>query len=107
MKLSKVIFSVATFALAVASAASGYSVKVYDSIWIGTTQIKAGDYTIQMEGDKAIFKSGKNVVEVPATFSAGEHKFAYTALVTVDSKLHEIDLGGTKDKILFAFEAAK
>ena len=52
---------------ALAGAASSYSVKFYDSVKIGTTELKPGDYKIEMQGDKAVFKKGKSVVEVPAT----------------------------------------
>lgn len=105
MTFMKVMFSVVTLALGVASAASSYSVKLYDSVWVGGTQLKAGDYKVEMQGDKAVFKSGKNVIEVPATLGKNDEKYNVTSLVSVDSKLHEIDLGGTNAKIVFSPEA--
>ena len=101
MKFTKLMFSVATLALGTAFAASPYSVKLYDPVWIGDTQLKPGDYKVEMQGDKATFKNGKTVVEVPATLGKNDHKYSYTSLVSVDSKLHEIDLGGTTAKIVF------
>jgi len=63
-KIAKVIFSLTTFAPAAASAAS----------------VKSGDYTIEMQRDEAVFKSGKNIespavnaiVEVPAIVFGAE-----------------------------------
>lgn len=107
MKLKTAVFSLSMFAAGIASAASsGYSVTLYDAISVGSTQLKAGDYKVEMQGDKAVFKSGgKTVAEVPATMGANDKKYVYTSLSSKDSKLNEIDLGGTKSKIVFAPEA--
>jgi hypothetical protein len=105
MKLTKVMLSLATLALGAASAASSYEVKLYDPIKVGATELKPGDYTIVMQGDKAVLKSGKTVVEVPATLGSSDKKYASTAVLTLDKKLTEIDLGGTKSKIVITPEA--
>ena len=104
MKFTKMLFTLSAFAVGIASAASNYNVKLYDSVWIGATQLKPGDYSIEMKGDKAVFKSGKTVVEVPATMGTSDTEYEYNAFVAVDSKLHEIDLAGTKSKLLFGAE---
>jgi hypothetical protein len=105
MNFPKVMFTLTTLALAAASAASVYTVKLYDPVWVGATQLKAGEYTVEMKGDKAVFKSGKTMVEVPATLGTSDKKYGSTTLVSSESKLHEIDLGGTKEKIVFGSEA--
>jgi hypothetical protein len=99
------MFSLATLALEVASAASSYSVKLYDSMWVGAIQLKPGDYIVEMQGDKALFRSGRKVIEVPATFGTSEQKYKVTSMKSLDSHLREIDFGGTKAKIVFAAEA--
>jgi hypothetical protein len=104
MNFPKVVFALTVLALSAASAASVYSVKLYDPVSIGATQLKAGEYTVEMKGDKAVFKSGKTMVEVPATLGATEKKNDATTLLTSESKLREIDLGGTKEKIVFSPE---
>lgn len=107
MKLTTVVFSLSIFAAGIASAASaGYTVTLYDPISVGSTQLKAGEYKVEMVGDKAVFKSGgKTVAELPATMGTNDKKYLYTSLSSKDSKLNEIDLAGTKSKILFAPEA--
>lgn len=102
MKFKKLTFGLATVALGIASAASSYSVKINESMSIGGTQLKAGEYKVEVVGDKAVFKLGKSVVEVPATLGKSDRKYAYTELVSTNSKLTEIDLGGTTTKILFS-----
>ena len=106
MKFMKMTIGLGVLALGIASAASSYSLKLYDSVWIGTTQLKAGDYKVEIQGDKAVFKMGKSVVEIPATMGTGEHKFASTSYVSDNSKVVEIDLGGTTSKILFGSTTA-
>jgi hypothetical protein len=102
MKLTKVTLGLATLALGVASAASSYTVKLYDPMWAGTTQLKAGEYKVEMQGDKAVFKSGKQVIEVPATLGTSEQKYKVTSLMSTDKKIQEIDLGGTTSKIVIS-----
>ena len=101
MKFTKVTFGLATLALGIASAASSYTVKLYDSMWIGGTQLKAGEYKVEMQNDKVLFKMGKNVTEIPATFGTNDKKYGSTSFVSENSKVVEIDLGGTTSKILF------
>ncbi len=98
----KLTFGLAVLALGIASAAASYTVTFPGSVWIGSTQLKAGQYKVEMQGDKAVFKMGKSVVEVPATLGKGAQKYSFTSSVSEDSKLLEIDLGGTTAKIVFA-----
>ena len=94
-------FGVAVLALGVASAASSYKVKLDAPLSIGNTELKAGEYKVEMQGDKAVFKSGKTVIEVPATMGKTERKYYRTSVVTAGSKLQEIDFGGTTESMLF------
>ena len=102
MKFMKVTFGFTALALGLASAAESYNVDLKKSVTIGSAQLQPGRYKVEMQGDKAVFKAGKNVVEVPATLGKSDQKFGTTGIVTVGPKLVEIDLGGTSDKILFS-----
>jgi hypothetical protein len=103
MKFTNVILTFSTLALGIAGAASGYSLSFHDTVWVGSTQLKAGEYTVEMQGDKAVFKSGnKKVAEVPASLGTNDQKYKYTSVSSTGSKVHEIDLGDTKSKIVFA-----
>ena len=101
------LFCLATLALGIAHAAPSYEVTLSDNVSVGGTKLKAGDYTVEMQGDKAVFKSGKKVVEIPATLGTSDAKFKSTSLLSADSKLQEIDLGGTNSKIVFSSDAPK
>ena len=101
MMFRRLVFCGATLALAVASAASSYKVKLDRPLSIGSTEIQAGEYKVEMQNDKAVFKNGKTIIEVPATTSKGNQKYYRTALVIEGSKLQEIDFGGTTESIVF------
>ena len=102
MKSMKLTFGLTALALGIASAASSHNVDLKKSVTIGSTQLQPGSYKLEMQGDKAVFKTGKNVVEVPATLGTSDQKFGTTGIVTNGAQLVEIDLGGTTEKILFS-----
>ena len=102
MKFTKLALGLTTFALAIASAASTHTVTFNDAVWVNGTKMKAGNYSVEVTGDKAIFKMGKSVVESPVTLEKADKKFGQTSSIVTDSKVKEIDLGGTTSKLIFA-----
>lgn len=102
MKALKLTFGLAVLALGMANAASIYKVKVFQPVWVGSTELKAGEYKVEMMGDKAVFTSGNCTVEIPATFAASDQKYKATAIVTEGKQLVELEFAGTMDKIVFA-----
>jgi hypothetical protein len=91
--------------LGIAAAASSYNVTLADSVSAGGTQLAAGNYRVEMQGDKAVFRMGKKVFTVPARLqSTDERSQSTSAVIGAGSKLREIDLAGTKSKIVFASE---
>ncbi len=100
MKLAKITIGFATLALAVASAASKYTVNLADTTWVGDKQLKAGQYKVEIQGDQAVFESGKEKIQVPATVEKSDRKFPYTELDASNSRLREIHVGGTNTKIV-------
>jgi hypothetical protein len=106
MTLRRLTLCLATLGLAVGTAASSYNVTLDSPTWAGETKLNAGDYRVQIVGDKAVFKSGKNVIEVPTTVETNASKYALTSAEIADSKIKEIDLGGTNTKITFPVASA-
>lgn len=104
MKLNKLMLGVCVFSLGIATAASTYHVKIADPTWVGQTQLKPGEYDVKVDGDKVTFKQGKNVIEVQAKVETNATKFADTQMnlktENGQAKLKELDLGGTKSKIV-------
>jgi hypothetical protein len=101
MLSKKLLIGFAALAMGVASAASDYKVELAQATQVGGTALKAGTYKVEMQGDKAIFKSGKDVVaQSPAKVENGEKKYSATAVSTNASKLESIAIGGTTMKIV-------
>lgn len=103
--MKKLMFSFATLALAIASAASSYHFSIFQASYVGGKELKPGDYKIQLDGDKATIKVGKQVVEAAVKVENGSEKFPETSVRygTADGKMtvQEIRLGGTSTKLVF------
>ena len=93
-----------TVALLVASAAS-YNVTLFQPSVIAGKELKAGDYKLTVDGDKAILAMGKQKVEAPAKIETAETKFSSTSVRYSNEggkmKVTEIRLGGTNQKLVF------
>jgi len=98
-----------TFALTLAASAfvavaatPSYKVSLLENAIVDGKQVKAGDYKVELNGNTATLKHGKNVIEVPAHEETASNKFATTE-IQFDNKndLQEIHVGGTNTKIVF------
>jgi len=106
MKLNKLMLGACVFTLGIATAASSYHIRIADPTWVGQTQLKPGEYEVKVDGDKVTFKQGKNVVAVAAKVETAASKFSDTQMdvrtENGQAKLKELDLGGTKSKIVLS-----
>src|SRR5271155_4899363 len=110
MKMNKLMLGACVFSLGIATAASSYHVRIADPTWVGGTELKAGEYEVKVDGDKVTFKMGKNVVAVAAKIETSAAKFSDTQMdiktENGQAKLKELDLGGTKSKIMLTDASA-
>ena len=102
MKIAKLTLCLATLAVGVASAASNYTITLTSDTMVGNTHLKAGEYKLTVEGDRAIFKQGKTTTPVPVTVEKNATAFPNTALDTSNSKLNSIELGGTNTRLVIS-----
>jgi hypothetical protein len=109
MKINKLMLGACVFSLGIATAASTYHVRISDPTWVGQNELKPGDYQVKVEGDKATFKMGKNVVEVPVKVETNTAKYSDTQMdiktENGHANLKELDLGGTKSKVVLGGSA--
>jgi hypothetical protein len=102
---TKFMLALGVCAMAIVSAASTYHVTFDNPAWIAGNELKPGDYTIKVDGDKVILKQGKNVVETAAKVETNDKKFDTTSFRLNDQggkpMLEEIRVGGTHTKIVF------
>jgi hypothetical protein len=106
MKLNKLMLGACVFSLGIATAASTFHIRIADPTWVGQSELKPGEYDVKVDGDKVTFKSGKNIVAVAAKVETGTVKYADTQMdiktENGQAKLKELDLGGTKSKIVLS-----
>jgi hypothetical protein len=110
MKLSKFKMLLGTVALLSASATTRH-MSISDPVWLGQNELKAGEYNVEVNGDKAVIRSVKGRVEVPVKVETVPEKYDSTAWRTEDvngkNELIEIRLGGTHQKVVLQTELAK
>lgn len=100
-----ILLAISVSALALASAKS-YSINLFQPALLGTTQLAAGDYRVEVVDQKAVVSSGgKTQCEAPVKVESADNKYSTTTVrfSNADGKLHiqEIHLGGTKTKLVF------
>lgn len=105
MKITAMTLTLGALALAVASAASAHHFTLYQKAMLGGTELQPGDYKVEVQGDKAVIKNGKNVVAVNASVATADKKFSQTEIrldngANGPARIQEIDLGGTTDRIV-------
>ena len=114
MKTGKYIAIVAVLASglslsAIAKDKNETRISLSDSVQVGATDLKPGDYTLQWEGDgpdvQVKVLKGKNIVAtVPAKLAQGTSGYANaitTRTVGNMKTLDEVDFGGGKQSLVF------
>jgi hypothetical protein len=104
--IKRVLFTFATFAIAVASAASSHRLTVFQSSYINGTELKPGDYKIEVKENTAVIKRGKETIEAPVKVESSPEKFSSTTVRYTNNNdgkqtVDEIRLGGTTTKLVF------
>jgi hypothetical protein len=96
-----ITFGFATLALAVASAATSYNVTFFETVTVNGTKLKAGDYKVQINDNKAIIKQGKAVAETAVKVENNDRKYPTTTVRLAGAQVEEIHFGGTRTKVVF------
>ena len=105
MMMRKVLPFFLVAGLAVASARS-YTVSLFEPAMVGTTELKPGDYKIEVNDQTAIIRQGKVRTESQVKVEEGDTRFAKTVVRYVNNadgkvRIQEIRIGGTKTRLLF------
>ena len=103
-KTLKLVALFLSVGLMLASAAT-YNVTLFQPSVVAGKELKAGDYKVTIDGDKAIISMGKQKIEASAKLETAESKFSSTSVrYTTEAgkmKIQEIRLGGTNQKVVF------
>lgn len=91
----------ATLALAVASAATNYHVTFYQPVMINGSELKPGDYKLELKDKTAVIMQGKTSTEAPVTIEKQAQKFNQTTVRLKGMQVEEIRIGGTNTRVVF------
>lgn len=97
----------ASIALAVASAANSYNVTLYQPVMVNGSELKAGDYKLELKDKTAVLKQGKNATEAPVKIENDGQKYARTAVRMNGMQIEEIRIGGTNTRVVFDKQATQ
>lgn len=93
-------------AMSIASAAAAsYRVTLFQPSVVAGTELKPGDYKVDLQDNKVTIKNGKNTVEADVKVETVDQKYSTTSVRYSNGdgkyRLQEIRLGGTKTKLIF------
>ena len=101
----KFLLVFATLALAAASAKT-YDVTLFQAATLNGKQLKAGDYKVELAGDKVVLRKSGQSTEAPVKVEQGAQKFSSTSVRYANAnganRIEEIRLGGTNTKLVVA-----
>jgi hypothetical protein len=90
------------------AASKTYDLKLYQPAMVGNTELKAGEYRVEVTDDKAVIKGNKVNKETAVKVEATDDKYPTTTVrLSAGEKpqIKEIRLGGTKTKLVFSESA--
>ena len=100
----RILFVFLVLALAVACAKT-YRVTFYQPSVVAGIELQPGDYQLDVNGDKVVFKNGKHVAESTVRVEENGEKYSRTSIRYANGDgryvVQEIRLGGTKTKLVF------
>lgn len=102
--IKRLLLLVSAVSLAIASAASNFSLTFYQPTVVNGTTLKPGDAKLEIRENKAIVKQGKTSVEASVKVETASQKYLYTTVGYKDGDNHQIKditLAGTTTKLVF------
>jgi hypothetical protein len=100
----KILLTLAVFALAAVANAKSYSIMLFEPSLIGGTELKPGEYKLELKDEKVVIRSGKRVGEAPVKVENTDNKYASTTVRYSNGdgkyRIKEILLGGTNLRLV-------
>lgn len=84
-----------------AIAASSYNVTFYQPVMINGSEVKPGDYKLELKDKTAVIKQGRKVIEAPATIENDSQRYQQTSVRLNGMQVEEIRIGGTNTRVVF------
>ena len=101
--MRKLLLVIALFGIALAQAKS-FHVVLYEKSVLGSTELKPGEYTIELKNEQVVVKNGKIEAQAPVKVENEGNKYPTTTVRYNNGdghyKITEIRLGGTNMKLV-------
>jgi hypothetical protein len=102
--INRILVLFTVLALAGLASAKSYSLTLFEPSVIGGTELKPGDYTLELKDEKVVIKKGKQMGEAAIKIETADSKYSTTSVrySNGDGKYHiqEIHIGGTNMKLV-------
>jgi len=95
------LLGLAVVALATANAATTYKVTFFQPVVVNGTQLKPGDYKVEVQDNKVLIKQGKVMAEAPVKIMSNEEKYSRDVVRMNGTDIEEIRIGGTHTRLVF------
>jgi hypothetical protein len=99
--VKNILFGFAFLGLAIASAASSYNVTFYQPVMVNGSELKPGEYKLELKDKTAVLKQGNTKTEAPVTIENDNQKFQRTSVRLDGTHVEEIRIGGTNTRVVF------
>ena len=103
--MKNLLLALTLLGVSIASAKT-YSITLTSPAAIGNSQLKSGEYKLELKGESVLVKDGRMVNEFPVHVENETRKFEETSVTTSteggSNRIQEIHLGGTTVKLVFS-----
>ena len=101
----RILFTLAFLGASITAAhARSYTVTLFQPATVSGTELKPGDYTVEVKDETVTIKNAKTQVSAPVKVETAETKNSSTTVRYANGdgkyKIQEIRLGGTKTKLV-------
>ena len=104
MNMKKLVLSVIACAGMALAAGKTYNVRLYAPAMVGGTELKAGEYRVEVNDQTAVIKGSNLKKEAAVKVETADSKYDTTTVRLSQGEkpqIQEIRLGGTKTKLVF------
>lgn len=103
--MKKFVLMLAVTAVSAMAEVKTFTVTLVQPTLVGATELKPGEYKVDVNEKTAVIRRGKQSVESPVTVEAAQEKFSATSVRFRNGdgkyRLQEIRLGGANTKVTF------
>ena len=106
--MKKILILFVVLGMAVIASAKSYSITLFEPSIIGGSELKPGDYKLELKDEKVVIRKGKLISEAPVKVETADSKYSTTTVRYRNGdgkyRIQEIHLGGTNMKLLVSVD---